>query len=452
MRHWVKGKALLVAVLAVVAGTAQADDLSHPTAPLPHDDVDYRVDSGNQGNPSDQVEMVWSHVVNLPSYVSMRLHFSLVSLESGSVVRVVSAFDNDDQVFDGELFSEWFNTTAYFNGDTLTIELWAAPGTTNNRIVLSHVEAAKSPHPIDDGMGLGGSGQCGICGSDDRAPSAVDWSGRIMNIGCTGSVYNTDSCVVSAGHCRTSGVIQFRVPNSNSNCSTNNPPALDQFPISGGQSRNSGVGADWWVTTTGTNGAGQRPYDRYGVFMPIATAPANTGQACTINGYGVDQTCTRSQTQQLSTGSITFRSSSHYEYNADVRGGNSGSGLIVNNAIVGIVTHCSTGCPNYGTRHDNADFAAARDAVCPDSGGVECSNVKRLKSRCRDNGAIKGTVVLLDNSNDGDTVTVSIDNTLDLVITVVDNKAKFNVCCYTGTHNVSLKDPSNCASTNVTCP
>ncbi len=246
------------------------------------------------------------------------------------------------------------------------------------------------------------------------------------------------------------GVIQFRVPNSNSNCSTNNPPAADQFPISGGQSRNGGVGADWWVATTGTNSMGQRPYDRYGVFMPIASAPANAGDTGTLWGYGVDQTCSRSQTQQTHSGAINQRLADHYRYSIDLRGGNSGSGLIVNNAIAGIVTHCP--CPNYATRHDNADFAAARDAVCPDSGGVECSNVKRLKARCRDNGAIKGTVILLDNSNDGDTVTVSIDNTLDLVITVVDNKAKFNVCCYSGTHNVSLKDPSNCASTNVSCP
>lgn len=452
MRMKVYVGALTCLALAWGAGVvlAQDGDFNTLPAPLPHDDVPYFLDSGTQDNLSDEHVIVWSETITLADRVSMRLHFGMSSLPDGSFIRVTSSYDQDDQALDGYQLNEWFNSTAYFNGNTLILDLYAAPQTTGNRIVLDYVEAALAPSDA----GTGGSGQCGICGADDRTPSAQDWSGRIMNVGCTGSIWNTDSCVVSAGHCRSSGVIQFRVPNSNANCSTNNPPAADQFPISGGgQSNNNGVGDDWWVTTTSANGLGQKPFDRYGVMIQLAAADANVGQPAEIYGFGVDTTCTRSQTQQLSTGSITVRSGTHYEYNADVRGGNSGSGLIVGGKLVGIVTHCSTGCPNYGTKHTNADFKAARDSVCPGGGGgVPCSDVKRLRASCRSNGTIKGKVIMTDSSHNGETVTVTIDGAMDLVLTINADRAPFNQCCFSGNHTVSLKNPANCASVPVSCP
>lgn len=453
MRMKVYVGALTCLALAWGAGVVKAQDGDFNTlpAPLPHDDVPYSLDSGLLDNLSDEHVIVWSQTITLQDHVSMRLHFSQSSLPEGSFIRVTSAFDMDDQALDGYLLNEWSNSTAYFNGNTLILDLYAAPRTTGNRIVVSHVEAALSPSDA----GTGGNGECGICNGDDRTASSQDWSGRIMSVGCSGTIWNTNSCVVSAGHCRSGGVIQFRVPASNGNCSTNNPPAADQFPISGGgQSRNAGVGADWWVTTTSVNANGQKPFDRYGVFMQLAAVDASVGQAAEIYGFGVDTTCARSQTQQLSTGSISVRSGTHYEYSNDVRGGNSGSGLLVGGKLVGVVTHCSTGgCPNYGTKHTNADFKAARDAVCPGGGGgVPCADVKRLRASCRTNGTIKGKVIMTDSSHNGETVTVSIDGTMDLVLTINADRAPFSQCCFSGNHTVSLKNPANCASVPVSCP
>ena len=50
-------------------------------------------------------------------------------------------------------------------------------------------------------------------------------------------------------------------------------------------------------------------------------------------------------------------------HNVDATFGNSGSGIIRNGEILAIVTHCP--CPNYATRVDHPNFAAARNQLCP---------------------------------------------------------------------------------------
>jgi V8-like Glu-specific endopeptidase len=202
------------------------------------------------------------------------------------------------------------------------------------------------------------------------------WSGRILPVGCTGSVYcNTGSGMVTAGHCldgQGNMVVQFNVPNSNGDCSLNNPPVADQFPVLPGfQFQNAGPGNDWGVYLTGTNNLGQTPFQRYGQFRPLAAAPAGNGATTNFWGYGVDTNCVRSQTQQFSTGPITAVNGDYYDFSADVRGGNSGSGYLnANNEIIGIVTHCRVGCPNVSQRVDDAAFVAGRNAVNPNCAGA----------------------------------------------------------------------------------
>jgi hypothetical protein len=115
----------------------------------------------------------------------------------------------------------------------------------------------------------------------------------------------------------------------------------------------------------GPNGLGQTPVQRYGQFRPIAAAPSGNGAATNMWGYGVDTNCVRSQTQQNSAGNITaLIGATHYFFNNDVRGGNSGSGYLnANNQIIGVVTHCRVGCPNSATRIDLPAFVAARNAI-----------------------------------------------------------------------------------------
>ena len=330
--------------------------------------VPYELDTGKLANVQRASSVVFSTDIHVDDAVWMRLYFKNAQLQPGSYIRMVSDFDNEVQELDADELAMWHFTSAYFNGDTVHFELIAAPGTSDNHVALEKVAVEivagglRGPCADDD---------CGMCGSDDRVLSSELWSGRLMPVGCTGSIFNTDSCVVSAGHCADGNyddTIEFNVPASSSSCYPRHPGVADQFPITSHQFVNGGVGNDWSVMTTGTNSNGEKPYERYGVYMPIATSLASAGQQSEVWGYGVDNTNpTRSQVQQYSDGTIQARYGTYYTYNDDVTYGNSGSALIHNGAIIGIVTHCSFDCRNIATRVDLGAFASARENLCPGS-------------------------------------------------------------------------------------
>ncbi len=352
--RWIPA-AFLVLVLSTSHAVAQ-QTLDHPVGSL----QTYRYDSGGVANRSDAPGLSHQHVVRVENAAWLRLHFKDVELEKGSYLRVTSLLDRDVQVLDAANLALWGNSTAYFNGDAVSVELIADAKTTRNRFSIVELERERLP---GDGS-RGDNGQCGICDTtDDRVPSSETWSCRLLPAGCTASVWNEYSCLVSAGHCiGGSMVVQFNVPDSLSNCAIVNPPAADQFPISAFLFSNNGVGDDWSVLTPGNNGLGQLPFDRYGTFRPIASVPAMVGQTAEMFGYGVDLTCTRSQTQQYAFGPINSVLSNYFRYSVDLRGGNSGSSLIRDGEIIGIATHCP--CPNYATRIDLPAFVAARAQLC----------------------------------------------------------------------------------------
>ena len=362
---------LFSAALAACGLIAAIPALAQPTLDHPVGEYrSFRLDSGVLSNASDRSEVVYETRVELKGAAWLRLYFGDVVLEGFSYIRVTSLLDGDAQELDVDLLAMWDHTSAYFNGSAVDVELVAAPHTTRNRLVIERVA-------YEIGAADGDRYVCGICGSDDRTPSSEDWAGRILPTGCSASVWTTDSCLVSAGHCMSSNnVIQFQVPASNSNCSLNHPPAADQFPVQDYLYSNNGIGADWAVMTCGTNSYGQRPYDRYGELRPIAASPTYVGAAISIWGYGVDNECTRSQAQQLSPGTVQARSSTHYEHNAETPGGNSGSAITRSGQIVGIVTHCGCyvgGDVNYGTRADISAFVSAREQLCGGGAGGYCA-------------------------------------------------------------------------------
>ena len=167
-------------------------------------------------------------------------------------------------------------------------------------------------------------------------------------------------------------VLQFRVPLSNANCTLNHPPAAEQFPVDDFTFTNAGVGNDWSVLAAGTNGLGERPYERYGAKQPLATTPPAIGQPLTIWGYGVDTECIFTQTQQTSDGSVTSVNSTSFGHDVDATFGNSGSSLQRNGQeILGIATHCP--CPGTATRIDHPSFTAARDDLCPEAAPLATS-------------------------------------------------------------------------------
>lgn len=360
------------AAIALVCISASAMGQENPTAPV-CDFEPYKLDTGVISNAGARAVTGYANVIHVEDAGWLRLYFSETTLDPGSVIRITSLTDLEIQTLDVAALKMWNNSSAYFNGDTLLFELVAAAGSRNNRVVIS--EISKQDWTATN---RGGAGECGICGgSDDRVQSSESWAARLLPAGCTASVWNEESCMVSAGHCIGGGdVAQFNVPNSNFNCSLNHPPVADQFPIIQEQHVNGGVGNDWAAMVAGTNNQGQTPFDRFGEFRPIGGVPFGN-QPLSMWGYGVDNTCTRSQTQQTHSGPVTSVFSTWFEYSIDLRGGNSGSALIGNDTIVGIATHCP--CPNVATRMDRSNFVSARNALCPPGPSGDPAALRNLK-------------------------------------------------------------------------
>ena len=350
------GSLLALVVLLALTPAAAQSTWDRPLA----DPVPYHLDSGALPNGFTSSKVVFRDTVHLNSAGWMRLYFGEVALPPGSFLRLTSLLDGEVQELDAAALEMWTHSSAYFNGDSVTVELVAGPGTQNNRVTVDQVAWELQPE-----LPLAGCDP-GCCGpTDDRVPSNEDWSARFLPAGCTASIYNTDSCAVSAGHCIGGAmVLEFKVPLSSPNCNLNHPPIAEQFPVLQFAFTNGGVGNDWSAMTTGTNNLGQTAFQRYGVFKPIASTQAVVGQPATVWGYGVDDVCTANQTQQTSSGFIEEVSGNLIRYSIDVTFGNSGSGVLRNgNDIVGIVTHCC--CPNQGTLVTHPAFVAAREQLCP---------------------------------------------------------------------------------------
>jgi hypothetical protein len=348
---------VLPAVLAVLAGSgpATAATWDRPLA----DPVPYHRDSGLLANETATSRVVHRETVHVDGAGWIRLYFGEVQLGSGSFLRITSTLDNEVQELDANALVAWSHTSAYFNGDRVVVDLVAGPGTPKNSVVIEQVASEAAVVPL-------AGCDPGCCGpTDDRVPSTEDWASRLLPAGCTASIYNSASCAVSAGHCVGGGmVLEFKVPLSSPNCNLNHPPIQEQFPVTGVSFTNGGIGQDWAVMTVGTNNVGQTPFQRYGLLKPIADTPPVVGQPVTVWGFGVDDQCTLTQTQQTSSGDIAVVEATALRYNVDVTFGNSGSGVVRNGTeIVGIVTHCC--CPNWGTRVDHPSFVAARDSLCP---------------------------------------------------------------------------------------
>jgi V8-like Glu-specific endopeptidase len=348
-------------------------------APPPSEEVAIAIDSGVvtadpalDGGPGAQ-QTVFFTVVTVTDAPWLRLKFDLARLagdpadDNASRLRITSAHDGAVQYLTAENVAQWSNTSAFFNGDTILIELLASPGTGDNRLVMSPVTAGIQPFADRS-----------ICGAaDDRALSSDDRHAR-HSVGCSAWLINDlNSMFLTAGHCGTAGssVMQFKVPLSNSNGSWVNPPPEHQYPVDGSsvQGQNGGVGVDWGYYGTNVNSnTGLTPFQAYGVRNILAASVPNVaGSNIRITGYGTTSSPvsnTWNQVQKTHLGPMRSKGSTSLGYHTDTTGGNSGSCVHYENAgtAVGIHTHggCSTSSSSFnsGTQITYSALQAALNA------------------------------------------------------------------------------------------
>lgn len=343
-----------------------------PTTPvLVSAEISIAVDSGLVGHDGTTAgeQVVFATLVRVPDAPWLRLKFAQASLAGdpaadGTIIRITSMLDGAVQTMNAEHVAQWHNTSAYFNGQTVMVELVARPGTGMSRLVMDSVTAGDVAF-----------GDRSICGpTDDRSLITDNKSARHLPEGCTAWIFNdTNSMFLSAGHCSPSAgdVIQFNVPLSTASGTIVNPAPQDQYVVDAAsvQLVNNTIGNDWSYYGVSPNSTtGLTPFQAYGVrYVLNPIPPAVTGQTIRITGFGVTSapvSDTWNQVEKTHTGAYVQRSGTILRYTPDTTGGNSGSCVFnqTDGTAIGIHTNAgcsSTGGSNQGTGTNNAGLTTA---------------------------------------------------------------------------------------------
>ncbi len=314
--------------------------------------------------------VVYSQIVQVPNVSWLRLQYANVQLSGEdnrkSYLRITSLFDKQFQTQNQQHVREWRDTSAYFNGDAVRIEILAFPNTGKSRI---HLDAAT--------VSAGRAGVDTICGpTDDRKLSQDKRVGRNQPTGCTSwMIQDCNKCFLTAGHCSGSGlqVVEFNVPLSTSGGSIQHPGPQDQYAVDSSSVQDNGgqgTGNDWaYFGVFPNTNTGLTPYAAAGnqAFILDPAPPAVSGQNIRITGNGSTSSPvspTWYLVQKTHAGPYFSFSGSTVKYTTDTTGGNSGSPVIDDSTghAIGIHTHggCGTsGGSNTGTGSNHAGLQAA---------------------------------------------------------------------------------------------
>ncbi len=354
--------------LALCAGATTA---LAQTAPLPSLRVPAGLDSGDVAPPAQGRQVVFAGEVAVPGAAWLRLDLADVVLggveeeASGAYLRLTSLADGGVQLLNARHVREWANSTAYFNGDRVRVEIIASPASGPTRVRVSGATAG-----LPTGVGVDD-----ICGAtDDRTLISDNRVARHLPEGCTSWLHDdTNGMFLTAAHCGVGSgdVQQFNVPLSTSTGATVNPPPQDQYAVEAAsvQASSAVLGNDWaYFAVTANSNTGLVPYQAYGARYVKGTVAAASGQTIRITGFGVTTgsqgtPLTWSQVNKTHTGPETSLSGTIVRYTVDTTGGNSGSPIhdLAQDKAVGI--HTNAGCASGGNQGTTLQQAATQTAL-----------------------------------------------------------------------------------------
>jgi V8-like Glu-specific endopeptidase len=364
--------------IAAAAGLACAAAVLAQPAPEPTQQVAFSLDSGpmNMGfdpQPGREAVLSWVEEVRVAGAPWVRVHFGPDTLlagtdrhKGGSYLVITSKADGAKHYLDAAALPQWDFLSAYMNGDTVRVELYAVPGMGVNRVTIDRaiggaVSTTSPPRTI-----------CG--GTDDRVPYNEPRAGRI-GAGCTGWMTSFNGAAnefLTAGHCLGAGqvgaVVMFNVPPSTNTGGALNPPPEFQYPIqSASIQRFDGAasgddGCRYNTNNNSNTGMSARVAQGQGAYLLASAAPASGTAATTVRGYGVvnDQAGIPVVPEQWNvlgkthTAAYSGKTGTRIDYLTDTDGGNSGSPVtqIIGFLEQAIGIHTDGFCPgnpNSGT-------------------------------------------------------------------------------------------------------
>ena len=370
-------------ILLITSGTTFYIGLCLPVItlaqpdPIPYHKEANFLDSGIHDGLTDSTAgtfVAFHTVIQVPNAPWIRLHFGEYHLDSLTYITINSLEDSGRQRLDARSLPQWNNSSAYFNGDAVEIELHVAP---EDRSVFFRINQI-SVGEREDAEALGKT--ISLCGSDDRISSTDPAVGRILPVRCTGWIASNGSHL-TAGHCEVLGdmdILEFNVPASDDDGTINFSDPVDQYPINQPSINftNGGIGNDWAVFDCNPNSnTGLLPVQAQQSFYRMSRDD-NPGEV-RVTGYGSDSTPpgsgggrnSDSNTQQTDSGpfleeDIQGASDVVIEYIVDTAGGSSGSPVIVNGTTLTIGIHTNAGCNppdqgNHGTGFENDALESA---------------------------------------------------------------------------------------------
>lgn len=388
-------------------------------APIPSETIVLNVDSGSvSASQGTEPIVVFSHEVQVEDAPWIRLHFGKVELSGSpsagneSFLRITSKADGDVQELNSLALRRWRNSSAYFNGDTVLIELLASAGTGENKLVIDHVVAGIFSE-LESSLYL--------CGSDNRVSSSDPRAARIVPTNCTGFLFNERAnCLLTSGHCRAGmigeevvTVIQFNVPLSTCNGTINNPSPQHQYPFDPVDPEfdhyhwDQNPAEDWYLFSVFNNTNGLSPLKVQGASYKLATTvPAADDSTLQITGYGVDydpppcpppsspecpEPCELegsynkyNKTQQTHTGPYDDKVGTEVRFVIDILPGVSGAAVEhVESGLVYAI--CSGGdCPSNGYNSGTAiDLSGLQAAIaCPTLSVCSDCNDNGIRDQC----------------------------------------------------------------------
>jgi sugar lactone lactonase YvrE len=264
---------------------------------------------------------------------------------------ITSLADGAQQRLNADDLRAWSNTSAYFNGGRVRLEVFTWPGAPARVMV----DAILVPGPGEGG----GAGGDSLCGPDDRTLSSDARAGRLLpgagGAGCTAFlIADQGRCMLTAGSCApgAGSVVEFNVPLSSSGGGIQHPPPSSQYPVDPAsvQVQSSGSGANWAYFGVHANtvtrmaaGAAQ------GSAFSLAAAPGPSGGSMVrLVGYGgvsVPVSLTWNQVQKLGLGSYISLAGGTMGHRANATAGDEGAPVqLVGGSGAAIGVNAGDGC------------------------------------------------------------------------------------------------------------